>query len=118
MNDIKTLNQRYESAAWGALFLWIGAVWLVPGEHSGMGWLGIGIILLGLNLVRYLHKIPTNWFSITLGAIALVLGAAKLLTWQLLRLHVELEFFPIVLVVIGVTLLIRAAATRERTAQP
>lgn len=116
MNDMKTLNQRYETVAWGALFLWIGAVWLVPGEHFGLGWLGIGIILLGLNLVRYLRKIPTNWFSITLGVIALVLGAAKLLA-SLLRLDVELELFPIVLVVTGVNLLIRAVVTRAGTAQ-
>ncbi len=112
MNDIKALNQRYEAVAWAALFLWIGAVWLVPGEHFGVGWLGIGIIFLGLNWARHLHKIPTNWFSITLGVIALILGAVKLLA-SLLKLHVELPFFPILLVVIGAILLIRVVIRRE-----
>jgi len=113
MNDIKTLNQRYETVAWGVLFLWIGAVWLVPGEHFGIGWLGIGIIFLGLNWARHLRRIPTNWLSITLGMIALILGAVKLLA-SLLKLHVELPFFPVSLVVIGAILLIRTVVKREQ----
>lgn len=109
--DITALNRRYETVAWGSLFLWIGAVSLVPGEHSGVGWLGIGIILVGLNWARHVHRIPTNWFTITLGVTALTLGMVRL-SAALLKLHIELPFFPILLIVIGVILLVRVAARR------
>ncbi|HEY4687822.1 MAG TPA: hypothetical protein VIK33_00810 [Anaerolineae bacterium] len=102
MDDMKVLNHRYELVAWGALSMWIGAITLISGEHSGTGWLGIAIILLGLNVVRYLRKIPMNWFSITLGVMALALGASRLL-------DSPLPFFATSLIVIGVVLLIRSA---------
>jgi hypothetical protein len=70
-DDVRALNKRYELAAWGALFILFGAIELVSGIPAGTGWLGIAIILLGLNLVRYLSKIPTSIVSITLGIIAL-----------------------------------------------
>ena len=110
MDEIKTLNQRYEIVAWGALFILLGTINLIPGVPSGTGVLGIGIILLGLNLARYLSKIPTNGFTITLGVIAAVLGGALYLLHSLLRIQqFELPFFPVLLVVIGVIFLVRSA---------
>ena len=110
MDEIKTLNQRYEIVAWGALFILLGTINLIPGVPSGTGMLGMGIILLGLNLARYLSKIPTNGFTITLGVIAAVLGGALYLLHSLLRIQqFELPFFPVLLVVIGVIFLVRSA---------
>jgi flagellar biosynthesis protein FliQ len=110
MDEIKTLNQRYEIVAWGALFILLGTINLIPGAPSGTGVLGIGIILLGLNLARYLSKIPANGFTITLGVIAAVLGGALYLLHALLRIQqFELPFFPVLLVVIGVIFLVRSA---------
>src|SRR3990172_2608076 len=110
MDEIKTLNQRYEIVAWGALFILLGTINLIPGVPSGTGVLGIGIILLGLNLARYLSKIPTNGFTITLGVIAAVLGGALYLLHSLLRIQqFELPFFPVLMVVIGVIFLVRSA---------
>ncbi len=104
MDNIKALNQRYTLVAWGALLIWIGAISFIPGERVpfGVGLLGIGIILLGMNLVRYLiNKIPANGADLTLGAIALALGVAELFR--------SLLPIPIGLIVIGVILLIRSA---------
>ncbi|HLF24784.1 MAG TPA: hypothetical protein VJG32_00490 [Anaerolineae bacterium] len=117
MDAIKVSNRRYESIAWGALFIWIGAVWLIPGDAFGVGWLGIGVILLGLNLARRLRSIPTNWFSITLGVIALILGAAKLLL-STQGTQVELPLFPVLFIVIGVIVLVSVIVNREATVQP
>ncbi len=108
MDDVRKLNKRYTLVAWGALFIWIGVIWLVPGVRVpiGTGLLGIGIILLGVNLARYLiNKIPPNWSDITLGIIVLALGAAELL-------HSQLPF-SIGLIVIGVVLLVRSVAKRS-----
>lgn len=108
MDDVRALNQRYELVAWGALFILFGAIDLVPGVPAGTEWLGIAIILLGLNLVRYLSKIPTNIISITLGIIALALGVSRLL-----HLRGPLPFFETILIVIGVVLLVRSVAKRS-----
>jgi len=107
-DDGRELNKRYELVAWGALFILFGAIDLVPGVPAGTEWLGIAIILLGLNMMRYISKIPTNIISITLGLIALVLGASRLL-----HLRDTLPFFETLLIVIGIVLLVRSVAKRS-----
>jgi hypothetical protein len=104
--DERALNRRYETIAWGAFFILLGVTNLFRGLPDGTGALGIGIILLGLNLARYLSRIPTSGLTITLGVIALVLGVADVVR-VLLRLPVDLPFFPLLLIIIGVIWLVR-----------
>ena len=108
MDDVRALDRRYETVTWSALFIWLGAVTLIPGVPAGTGTVGVGIILLGLNLKRYLSRIPIKEFSTALGATAFILGIGKLLH-SLLGLHAELQFFPVLLVVAGAITIIRAA---------
>jgi hypothetical protein len=113
-NDVsKALDQRYETIAWGVLFIWAALTDLIPGLPYGTGMVGIGIILLGLNLARYFGKIQTNVYTVTFGLIAVLLGIAMyLLNAQGIRL--KLPFFETVLMAIGVFFLIRGI-TRPRT---
>ena len=113
MDNIKTLNKRYEAVAWGLIFLLIGGFSLVPGDQTGLVLLGVGIIFLGLNLVRNLNGIPVNWFSITLGLLALALGIVVMLLPLLNIPPFELPFFSIMLVVFGLYLLIPAPKQME-----
>lgn len=106
MNDVRTLNRRYETVAWGVFFILFGLTSLARGLPPGLGTLGVGLILLGLNLARYLSRIPTSGFTMTLGVLALVLGIADL-SRALLHLPWEVPFFPLLLIVIGVIWLIR-----------
>jgi len=108
MNNLKTLNKHYEAVAWGLIFLLLGGLGLVPGDQDGLALLGIGVIFLGLNLVRNINGIPVNWFSITLGILALALGVVVILSPLLNIPPFELPFFPIMLVLIGLYLLIPA----------
>jgi hypothetical protein len=78
MNETKKLNQRYETIAWGALFLWMGVRDLLPGLPVGTGMLGIGLILLSLNLVRHLSHIPLNRVSTAIGGAAVLIGVAEI----------------------------------------
>jgi hypothetical protein len=93
------------------LFVWIGAVSFVPGERLpfGLGLVGIGMILLGINLVRRaIHALPVNGTDITLGTIALALGAAELFR--------SLVLIPIGLSGTGLVLLIRSGLPRKTAA--
>ncbi|RPI31781.1 MAG: hypothetical protein EHM70_10660 [Chloroflexota bacterium] len=101
MDDLKTLDKRYEALTWGVGFLWIGILGLIPGDQNGLGLLGVGLILLGLNLGRSLSKIPINGYSTALGGLVLILGLVVLLRSALRLPQFELDLFPIVLVAIG-----------------
>ncbi|HSD71774.1 MAG TPA: hypothetical protein VLE54_03235 [Thermoanaerobaculia bacterium] len=73
----------------------------------GLGQLGIGVVLLGINLARRLiHKIRACGIDITLGTNALALGAAELFR--------SLMLIPVSLIVMGLVLLIRSALARPQ----
>ncbi len=106
MDDTRMINRRYETVAWGAFFIWLGITNLIKGLPEGSGAIGIGIILLGLNAARYWSNIPTSGFTIALGVIALVLGAAEMLR-TLWNQQIDLPFFPLLLIAIGLIWLVR-----------
>ena len=101
MNDNTQLDKRYRSLAWGALFILVGALSLVPGDQTSLAILGGGVILLALNLARSLGRIPVNGFSLALGAAAFVAGAAVIFRSQL-GIHFEVELLPLVLIAVGI----------------
>ncbi len=105
MNDTRALNKRYETIAWGVFFIWWGvtAFFRLP---DGANTIGIGLILLGLNAARYFSNLRTSGFTITLGVIALFIGAADLLR-ALNLIAFELPAFPLLLIVLGVVWLAR-----------
>jgi hypothetical protein len=106
MDDARVLNRKYETIAWGAFFIWLGITNLLRALPDGTGAIGIGIILLGLNLARYVSKIPTSGLTIFLGALALILGAFDVAR-ALLRLEIDLPLFPLLLIAIGLVWLFR-----------
>ncbi len=111
MPDARALNKRYETAAWGAFFILLGVTSLFQGLPAGSGAVGVGIIFLGLNLARGLSQIPTSGLTITLGALALVLGGADLLR-EVLNLQVALPIFPLLLIAVGFVWLGRGISRR------
>lgn len=106
MDDKRALNRRYETIAWGAFFIVWGLTSLFRFVPEGVGAIGIGLILLGLNAARYFTGIPTSGFTLFLGTIALVVGLAEMLR-DVLRLQMEVPVFPLLLIVIGVIWLAR-----------
>jgi len=61
--------------------------------------IAVGLILLVLNLARYMLRIHVNWFALIAGTVALLAGIGAYLA-------IELPIFPIALVLIGVCLLL------------
>ena len=106
MRDAGSLNRQYETVAWGAFFILLGVTGLFRGLPEGVGAVGLAIIFLGLNLVRYVNQIPTSALTLTLGVLALVLGGADILR-TVLSLQVELPVFPLLLIALGLIWLIR-----------
>jgi hypothetical protein len=116
---LSSKNSIFETVAWGLLLIWWGLTdgdfGLVPSLPAGAGWIGIGLILLGLNAARILNGIPASGFTITLGLFALALGGLKL-TRSILGLPpVEISLFPILLVALGIFLLVRELMRARKT---
>lgn len=114
MGNTRTLNRKFKTIAWGALFIWWGITLLFEFLPDGTGAIGTGLILLGLNAARSLNGIPTNSFSITAGILALVWGGLDL-AQSVLRLPFELPVFASLLIVLGMILLARELLRARKT---
>ncbi|MBI5839693.1 MAG: hypothetical protein HZB19_06295 [Chloroflexi bacterium] len=110
-NKLSSMDCKFETVAWGLLLIWWGLTdadfGLVPSLPAGAGWIGIGLILLGLNAARAPNRIPASGFTITLGIFALTLGALRLTRSVLGLPPIEISLFPILLVALGTFVLIR-----------
>jgi len=78
------LNKRLESMGWGLFLIMLGGFALVPHEIIAKGvWsIGVGVIMLGLNLARYMNKIKMSGFTTFLGVISLISGVLQLIGWN------------------------------------
>lgn len=100
MENARKLTPDLGTIAWGALFILWGITEMFESLPEGMGAVGIGIILVGLNLARLWKGQPTSGFSTTLGILALLLGALQLAR-PYLHLSFELPIFAILLLALG-----------------
>lgn len=112
MNNTQTLNRNFEAIAWGGLFIWWGITELVTSLPEGTGAIGIGLILIGVNIARLLNGLPASRFSTALGILALVWGGLELVG-VLLSLPFEIPVFAILLIVLGAIILAPALAGKR-----
>jgi hypothetical protein len=75
MGSRKTFNHNLATIGWGALLVWWGVAFMIEPLTLGMCAIGSGLILLGINAVRFFKGIPTVASTTTLGFIALAWGA-------------------------------------------
>jgi len=74
------LNKRLETMAWGLFLIMLGGFAFVPDNTipDGVWSIGVGVIMLGLNLARYMNKIKMSGFTTFLGILAVVSGVFEL----------------------------------------
>ena len=96
------LNARLEGIAWALFLIMLGVLWLFPeGRFHEDAWLlGVGVILLLLNAVRYLYHIKISTFTIILGILALAAGLDDFYGF-------ELPIIPILVIIVGLSIIIR-----------
>jgi drug/metabolite transporter (DMT)-like permease len=96
------LNKRLETMGWGCFLIMLSGFALVPHDVIAKGvWsIGVGVVMLGLNVARYFYKIKMSGFTTFLGVVSLISGIT-----QLLGVH-KLEG-AILLITLGAYLIIK-----------
>ncbi len=97
MENTKGLNHNLAVIGNGALLIWWGLVIMIDPLTLGMGAIGTGLIMLGVNAARLLSGIPTKPSTTFIGSIALVWGSID----TIFNPRLELSF-AILLIIIGV----------------
>jgi hypothetical protein len=104
MENTRKSNFDFEAIAWSAFFILWGTTEMFKSLPDGTGAIGIGLILIGLNVARSWTGHPTSGFTLTLGILALLMGALQLAR-PLLHLSFEFPIFAILLLGLGLILL-------------
>jgi hypothetical protein len=83
----------------------LGGIGLAPNQLVPEGaWLiGVGLIMLGVNLARYLNQIRMSSGTLFLGVLALIAGVTSVA-------GVDLPIFPIALILLGLSALSKACS--------
>ncbi len=110
-NGRKRLSGRLDDVAWALLFLMSGAILAIPGiPHPWAAWfIGVGGILIAVNVVRYASGLTVNVLVTGCGAIAAAAGVGAY--WG-----IEIPILALVLVLIGAVILLEPLAARSRAA--
>lgn len=104
MENTRKSNIDFSTIAWGAFFILWGITEMFKFLPDGTGAIGIGLILVGLNLARSWKGQSTSGFTTTFGVLALLLGIMQLAR-PFLHLSFDLPVFAILLLALGVILL-------------
>jgi hypothetical protein len=96
-----------DAIAWGTFLIFWGVTAMFKTLPDGIGAIGIGLIMIGLNIARSLLGRPTSGFTTTFGILALILGGLELAR-PIFNLTFELPIFAILLLALGLITLIQA----------
>jgi len=102
------LSKQIDGISWALFFIMIGGIGLVPDEKvPGGAWLiGVGLIMLGNNLFRYMKEIKVVGFTIVLGILALLAGLGDFTGF-------EIPIFPVLLILVGLSIIVSFFTKKE-----
>ncbi|HZD59355.1 MAG TPA: hypothetical protein VE439_02735 [Anaerolineae bacterium] len=96
----RALGKKLEAVGWGLFFIWVGIA-LIANIGWGVGLLGAGIIILGVQVARYLFGLNWEGFSVAVGLLFALGGI-----WE--PFNIQFSIVPILAIVGGIILLIFA----------
>lgn len=92
--------RQLDAIGWGAFFIWVGIAALAN-VGIGVGLVGVGLLTLGVQLLRRANALPLEGFWIVVGALFLLGGI-----WQVFNVQVAL--MPLLLIAAGLLLVLAA----------
>ena len=112
MDNIQIRDRTFERLAWSAFVIWWRIAEVFHFLPSATWLLGVGVILIALNVARLRNGLPTSGFTITAGVLALAWSGLEM-AGRSLDLGFELPVFPILLTVLGVAVLAGKLTKKE-----
>ena len=96
----KSLKEQLDSLGFAVFFIMVGVLWLLPaGRLPEDSWLiGFALIVFIISIIKYFNNIKVDWFFIVMAFVALAFGLDQ-------YIGIQLSFFPIVFILIGVSIL-------------
>jgi hypothetical protein len=114
MTEKTQTNKVLDAIAWGVFIVLLGAGWIASAYYqmdTGIYVaLGVGLVLIALNLSRRAMGITISKFSLFIGLLALTLSGAGLLGFAM-------PFVPTVIVLVGL-LIVAEAIQKSMTKAP
>jgi hypothetical protein len=105
MNENSITNKVLDAIAWGVFIVLLGAGWITSTYYqmdTGIYVaLGVGVILIALNLARKTARIAISKFSLFIGMLALTLSGAGLVGFAM-------SLIPTVVVLVGLFIVAEA----------
>lgn len=76
----KKVSENIHNIGWGIFLIFAGIIWLLPAGTlpDGAFYIGIGVLILGLNLIKYLKGFHVSWIMPVLGILILVKGIGEM----------------------------------------
>lgn len=107
--ELVAQNKRLESIGWGFFLVMLGGSLIIPDDVApdGVWTIGVGLIMLGLNAARYFYRIRMSAFTTILGIIAVAVGIAELLGFDMLG-------GAFLLIILGAYLLLKPVFDRRQ----
>jgi len=102
-------GRNLTSVAWGLFFILVGGAWLY-GEIYRIDTgtiiaIGVGLILIGLNVARKAIGARMGKFSLGIGILALIIGLAR-------YLGLKVDILPLIIILIGLFIVAEAIVRR------
>jgi hypothetical protein len=102
------LGQQLERVGWALFLIMIGGLALLPAGWvpSGAWLVGVGLIMVGMNIVRHFKGIRVSGFTTLLGVAAMAAGFFSMA-------GIDFPVFPILLIAVGAQILYSVLAPRK-----
>lgn len=97
-NSPKNISSRIEAIGWGLLLLMTGVLFLIPGLPDGTWLVGLGVLMIGLNVARTYVGLPLDRFGVILGFGAVLAGFATMA-------GIDVPVFALLLIVCGLAII-------------
>lgn len=97
-NDAKEFTV-YGSIGVAIFFIFVGLVYLIPNTFpEGTLYIVAGVLIVLVSILNSFKGIAYDWFNLLFAIVSIVIGANKMLDF-------EVKFLPVILIAIGVTAL-------------
>jgi len=106
---VVTSPRMLTTIAWGLFFILIGGAWMYGGiygiDTGTIIAIGVGLILIGLNLARSAIGARMGRFSLAIGILALIIGLAR-------YAGMKIDLLPLIIILIGLFIVAEAIVRR------